>query len=390
MIDGVAIQGIMDQVEFNIQWLKGHGNQNDPQHLDRLIQGFVKPYDLSQAPLIRVAVVQLTEKKHVLLLDMHHIITDAVSQEIFVREFGTLLAGATLSPLKLQYKDYAVWENEAKQQESIQKQGRYWLERFNSLPPALALPTDSQKKDITSFEGDYYSFEIDTGETAVLKQIALQENVTLYMLTLAIFNVFLAKISGSKDIVVGSVTAGRNMIDFDNVIGMFVNTLPLRNAPDNEKGFCEFLREVKDNTLNAFENQDYPFEEIVRNVLENRDNHSNPLFDVMFNFQNIDPTQQDILNKGMSGLKIKPYGQGNKIAKFDLSLNCIIVDNKLQMTFEYKTQLFNKERIESFIKYLKEIVAAVISDKQLKLKDINVSHGLYAEKLNIPTADFEF
>ncbi|MCP4148511.1 MAG: hypothetical protein GY757_12265, partial [bacterium] len=203
--------------------------------------------------------------------DMHHIISDGVSFGIFVREFMELYAGKKLQPVPLQYKDYSEWQNRPKEKERVKNQEEYWLNQFEGEIPVLNLPTDYPRPAIRSFEGKTHHFRVEKGETAALKRMALREEATLYMVLTAIFNSFLSRMSGQEDIIIGTPTTGRSHADLEDTIGMFVNTLALRNRPDSDKTYGEFLAQVKKNTLEAFENQEYQFDELVERLNINRD-----------------------------------------------------------------------------------------------------------------------
>jgi non-ribosomal peptide synthetase component F len=291
--------------------------------------------------------------------------------EIFKNEFFALYSGKNLLPLKLGYKDYSQWQYRQKQRPGVKKQETYWLQQFAQQVPILNLPTDYPRPAARSFEGKNVNFEIDGEVTKALKELALNENMTLFMVLLSIYTILLAKLAGQEDIIVGAPIMGRRHADLQQVIGMFVNTLALRNYPAEEKTFKAFLREVKERTLEAFENQDYQFEELVDKAGLKRDPSRNPLFDVVFIMQNM-----EMQEKNIPGLKIKSYEYENNISKFDLTLACIDAGKKLFFTVEYASRLFKPEMIERFIRYFKEILRDVLEDTDIQLKDIKIIHDL--------------
>ena len=221
---------------------------------EAIIKDFIRPFDLSKAPLLRVGFIERTgtENRHghaILVIDMHHIISDGVSSGILVNEFTNLYSGMNLPGLRLHYKDFGQWHNRQAQRVFIKQQEAYWLKQFSGEIPVLDLPTDYPRPALQDFAGSALSFDISQEETAVLKSLAGEEDVTLFMLLLCAYSVFLAKLSGQEDIVVGSPIAGRRHTDLQNVMGMFVNTLALRNFPVGEKTAAGFLREIKANTI---------------------------------------------------------------------------------------------------------------------------------------------
>ena len=233
---------------------------------EQAVEAFVRPFDLSAAPLLRVELVKLAPERQLLLFDMHHIISDGVSMGVLVDEFTKLYAGEELSAPRIQYKDYAVWQQERGGSEALKQQETYWLETFAGEVPTLQLPTDYTRPVRRSFEGSRIEFTLNETLAGRLREMAEETGTTLYMVLLAAYAVLLAKYSGQEDIVVGSPIAGRPHADVERTLGLFVNTLALRSNPSGEKTFTAFLQEVKEHTLLAFEHQEYPFEELVKKL----------------------------------------------------------------------------------------------------------------------------
>jgi acyl carrier protein len=260
-----AVQRVYDEVEFEIEYhdLQVTGTGDRRREEAGLIHSFIRPLDLSRAPLLRIGLIKTDEANHILLFDMHHVITDGISQNILINEFNALYWAKALPPLRLQYKDFSMWQSSQNQQESIKKQESYWLKELAGDIPVLDLPVDYARPAVFSFEGGAVDTELTGEETKTLNEIARSEGATLYMVLLAAYNIFLSKITGQEDILVGTPTAGRSHTDLEPIIGMFVNTLALRGFPAANKTLEEFLHEIKESTLKAFENQDYPFENLV-------------------------------------------------------------------------------------------------------------------------------
>jgi len=377
MIDGNPIQKIHKEVNFKIKDYIPGGTGGlaslfvHPSAVTQIIETFIRPFDLSKAPLLRVGLIRRSENIHILMIDMHHIISDGISIGLFVKEFMALYGGKELPGLRIQYKDFSWWQKkirESKQgKESVERQKAYWLHAFSQEVPVLSLPTDYPRPRVQSFEGVTIGFVIGEEETSVVGELALREEASLFMVLLAIYNVLLLKLTGQEDIVVGSPVAGRRHADLEPIIGMFVNTMALRNFPKADQPFINFLREVRERTLPAFENQEYPFEELVENVAIRRDASRNPLFDVVFVLQNMDISEVEI-----PGLKLRPYGFESKIAKFDMTLQAVEVGDTISFTLEYCTKLFKKETVERFIRYFKKIVSSVKENSLKKIRDIEL------------------
>jgi amino acid adenylation domain-containing protein len=343
-------------------------------------------FDLTRGPLLRTRLIAAGEDEHIFILTFHHIISDAVSAQVFIRElvrlYGGFLQGkaSRLPALPIQYADYACWqhlwfgggaENTVKT-EFNKKQQAYWLEQFSGEIPLLDLPADYPRAALQSFEGGTKVFCIPPEETGVLKTLISKENLTLFMALLALYNIFLAKLSGMEDIVVGTPAAGRRHPDVRELIGMFVNTLALRNFPRRYKNLKDFLREVKTQTLKAFENQEYRYEDLLGTLEVPRDTGRNPLFDAMFLVKNI---WVDLEKINIRGLTLKTYEYENRTSKFDLTLSAWD-EETLYFSFEYCTRLFTDKTIERFILYFKQVIHAVaaaeVDNFEIKIADIDI------------------
>ncbi|MGD2093331.1 MAG: amino acid adenylation domain-containing protein, partial [Candidatus Aminicenantes bacterium] len=304
------VQRIHDRVEFKIEYdrslvnghcslvnCQGRGEVSSPIKIEgnrpSLLEGtrglaplfikeFIRPFDLSQAPLLRVRLIELPptpasrgghsrpgapasqkgkEHKYILMLDMHHIISDGVSMEVFIRDFTAVYSGKELAPLGISYKDFSVWQHSSPWRESIKNQGAYWLKQFEDEIPVLNLPLDDVRAKEQDFAGHTLHFQLEREDTERLNRFIKRQGITLFMALLAAFNILVGKLSGQDDILVGTPAGGRKQPELENIMGMFVNTLVLRSFPAGEKGIPDFLREIKEMTLGAFENRDYPFEE---------------------------------------------------------------------------------------------------------------------------------
>jgi len=278
-----------------------------------------------------------------------------------------LAAGEELPHLKLCYKDYTQWQNHEKQQHAVSQQETYWKQQLAGEFPLLDLPTDFNHPLVQSFAGSQERFEINPDKIKALKSLALSQGATLYMVLLAIYYIFLSKLSSQEDVNVGTPTAGRRHPDLELIIGMFVNTLVLRNYPLGEKSFPEFLKEIKAQTLAAFDNQDYPYEDLVDLAAANRDTNRSPLFNTMFTLQDITAPVIRV-----PGLKLTPITHQGVTAKFDLVLIGEEVEEMLAFTFEYSTQLFTAAAIRRFIGYFNKIVNSITANPTLKLAEIEI------------------
>jgi len=371
--DSQVAQQIHDTVEFEIEYdrslvnCQGRGEVPSPIKVEKIIKDFIRPFDLARAPLLRVGVIRNNPGAHLLLIDIHHIICDGISVGIFLKELLAFYHGEGLEPLRLQYRDYVQWVNRESQQGYIEEQAAFWQAQFKGEVPVLKLPTDFERPLEQRFEGEAFLFHPDTDETRTLRDLARQANVTLFMLLLAIYNVFLSKLTGQEDIVVGTPTAGRRTGELSHILGMFVNTLPLRSWPGGDKSFVQFLEEIRVQTLTAFENQDCPLEKIVEKTGVQRLSSRNPLFDSMFAFQNLEPWDLEHPH-----LKLKPLHYIPGISKFDLTLEVREKGTNLDFNLEYSTNLFKSQTIRRFIDYFKQILSSIIANPHQNINSIDI------------------
>ncbi|MCP4215090.1 MAG: amino acid adenylation domain-containing protein [bacterium] len=371
MVNKTPVQKIHREVDFQLEYYDPTqpGGALDPQ------AGFVRPFDLSQAPLVRVGLIKLPDREgtgtqeYMFMLDMHHIISDGVSLGLMVAEVTTLFQGGQLPELTIRYRDYALWQESLKHSGDLARQEEYCLSRFAGEIPVLTLPLDFPRPRVQDFAGAMPSFVLPPAETAALKKLSIDTNTTLFMMLSAIFSILLSKLSGQEDIIVGSPTAGRRHADLEPLIGMFVNTVALRYRPEGNTPFITYLEEVRNDTLEAFDNQDYQFEALVERLgpAVVRNTGRNPLFDVMFSFRNMDTPEVEV-----QGIKIRPHGFKRKTALFDLTLSAMEAEDRLIFPFEYCSALFKAETIKRFFDYYQRIVCEVTRSPQLKLSEIDI------------------
>ncbi|MCP5105114.1 MAG: non-ribosomal peptide synthetase, partial [bacterium] len=361
MVDNQPVQKIHHDVEFKIETPIVRTEQCS---VPTFINDFVRFFDLSAAPLLRVGVLKTGEGKYSLMVDIHHIISDGVSQEILAREFTSLYKGETLPPLRIQYKDFTHWQNSRRRGDAMKRQEEYWLNTFKGGVPLLNIPTDYPRPPVQDFQGDSLFFKMDPGLTAGVKELTAATGTTLFMVSLAAYYILLSKYTAQEDIVVGVPVSGRSHADLQNVIGMFVNTLALRNHPRNESTFREFLEELKENTLHAFENQDYPFESLVEALEIENDPGRQPLVDAVFTLQNV-----DVFN---AGAQSDPSAAEIKIAKFDLQLAAVVRGDEIELIFDYRRKLFKKETIGQMSRHFLNIIVEAAGNPGVKLLDIEM------------------
>lgn len=413
LIDNEPVQVILDHAELEIETgvetetktgsktgsnispaSPGENNHTGYDYIDRMIcHSFVRPFDLSRAPLLRVGVIVLRPGEWFLLLDMHHIISDGLSIGVFLRDFRAFYSHneGELPELPVQYKDFSNWQRNLAGSDAYKMQEIFWLNQFQGEIPVLHLPTDMLRPPTQRFEGNRYDFVLDSPGLSQLNQWYKDREVTLYMALLMVYAIFLYKVSGQEDVVVGSPTAGRRLPHLDNLMGMFVNTLALRLQPGPSKTIEDFLQEVKKCVLDAYDNQDYQYEELVERVVKNRDLSRNPLFDTVFALENRE-LNRAYREMQLPGLTITPYEWGEKNSKFDLTLFAEEGDSQVLFRFEYSTHLFKPATVERFPVYFRQVLVGVLETSNAMISGIEIIPGeekrLILEEFNATVVDF--
>lgn len=360
--DGELVQNIAEPSALPIEHLDARTTG-----IRQVTQSFVRPFNLHEAPLIRVALAETGEKEHVLLVDMHHIVSDGISRRIFISEFMAAYNGEELPDLKLQYKDYAEWQYSDRQKAEIARQKDFWLKKYVEEPVPLGLPTDFPRPPIKCDAGDIMEFEMDARCTQGLRLIAERTGTTLYMVLLSIYYILLSKLGNQEDIIIGTSTAGRQHADLYDIMGMFVNMLPLRNYPKGGLTFTRFLSQVNDETLACFDNQSFQFKDLVEALEVEKDMSRNPLFEVVFSYDEFEPSELTI-----GGLTLKAIDDDHNITKFDLRLSSADTGEVLKCNFEYSTALFRRSTIERFVAWFKHIAEQVVLDPDRRLADLQI------------------
>ncbi|MCU0287952.1 MAG: condensation domain-containing protein, partial [Acidobacteria bacterium] len=388
--DEDPVQEIQKEAALLIRYTDARGIAGGElkEEVDKIIRKFLEPFDLSKAPLLRVGLIEIHEKKYILLVDMHHIISDGTSLGILIKDFMTLYRGDKLTPLRLQYKDYSEWERCLFESRKMDAQEQFWLKALEGELPVLKLPLDFQRPKISDFQQGTLNFSLAEKLSTKVKQLAVETGTTLHILLLAIYNILLAKYSGQEDILVGSGIVGRMHEDLQNIIGMFVNILVMRNRPSENKTFKDFLEEVRSNAVNTYENQAYPFDRLVMKLGIEREFGRNPIVDTIFQFQNLELETLDI-----PGLKLKNYENKKIFTQFDLSLAGINDGDIIKMWFDYAVELFKESTVEDLKKHYQEILEQVAANQDIKLKDITISHRLKDGKSSLSkkeSMDFGF
>ncbi|MCY8823357.1 condensation domain-containing protein [Bacillus atrophaeus] len=388
LVDGKLVQKIHqpESVSFNVEYYQAEREQE----IVEIAYQFIQPFQLENAPLFRVAYIELATDKSILLIDIHHIISDGSSLDIMTKEFADIYSGGILKPIKLQYKDYTAWHLTKKNTSIYRKQEQYWLNEFSGKLPVLNLHPDYVRPLSKDYKGACFQFKLDRDRTDSIKKLAQESDCTVFMVLLASIKILLAKQSGQDDLVVGTPITGRNHQDLESILGIMINTLAIRSSVNTEDTFRQYLKKIRKKTLKAYDNQDYQFEDLIENVQIDRNLSVNPLFDVMFVLHEI-PTIK------IEGIPSRPCELPKHTEMFDLSFVATEVDREIIFTLTYATSLFKEETIKTMVNKYKRILDAITMESEIKIKDIefitNEEAAVYKEQSgldNVIDADFFF
>ncbi|MEO8075313.1 MAG: amino acid adenylation domain-containing protein, partial [Acidobacteriota bacterium] len=331
-----------------------------------------RPFDLAELPLLRVRLLTRTDSAHLLLLTIHHIVSDIWSLELFVRELSSLYAAfaagdaGSLRELPIQYADYAVWHRKAGERGDLQVQVSYWKEQLALAPSTLALPTDHPRPERLSSRGSHQTSRLPKELSGRLKAIGRQENATLSMVMLAAFNVLLSRYTNQHDILVGMPIAGRAQVQTEPLIGCFINTLVLRTDLSGRPTFRDLLKRVKDRTLAAYTHQEVPFELLVQELRPTRGLGHSPFFQVM-----LDVHTADALDSGAAGgwqTENLDFDRGS--ARADLLLFVSDEQDALECWLEYSTDLFAAETISRMLGHLEVLLRGIVDDPDTRISEL--------------------
>ncbi len=347
------------------------GDSRDAEVRRLAIEEANTPFDLVRGPLLRQKLLKLSDTEHVLLLTMHHIVSDGWSIAVFLREltalYGAFVTGqpSPLPPLPLQYTDFVTWQRQWLQGEVLEKQLTYWRRHLAEAPTSLDLLTDRPRPPAQTFNGTQLPLEIPRSVAQALRALSHREGATLFMTLLAAYQTLLHRYSHQDDIVVGTPIANRNRAEIEGLIGFFVNTLPLRTRLDGDPRFTELLARVRETALGAYAHQDVPFEKLIMDLQVKRDLSRSPLFQVMFVLQNT-PMQPLVL----PGLTLTNLDFDSDSAKFDLTLTLVEDGERLTGWLEYNSDLFDAATAARMVKNLGTLLEGIAADPSRRLSEL--------------------
>ncbi|MGF2038868.1 MAG: non-ribosomal peptide synthetase [Nostoc sp. CmiVER01] len=331
----------------------------------------IQPFDLATEALIRATLVVLNKTEHVLLVYMHHVVSDGWSMGVFVQELAALYNAysidqpSSLAPLPIQYADFAIWQRQWLQGDVLQKQLIYWQQQLADAPGLLSLPTDRPRPAVQSFAGAYQQFALSKQLTSGLIQLSQEQGVTLFMTLLAAYDTLFYRYTGVADILVGSPIANRDRSEIEGLIGFFVNTLVMRTDLSGNPSFCELLDRVREMAMDAYSHQDLPFEMLVEALQPERDLSHTPLFQVAFVLQNAPMSQLEL-----TGLTVSPLVVEGTTSRFDLTLLMENTATGLVGLWEYNTDLFDGSTIERMTGHFVTLLEGIIANPEERISQL--------------------
>ncbi|MBL6448219.1 amino acid adenylation domain-containing protein [Fulvivirga sp. 29W222] len=339
------VQSVKEDIKFEVDEI----NAGD-QSADEAIASFIRPFDLSKAPLLRCAIIAVKDGKHILVMDTHHIVCDGMSQVILLSDFLQVYAGQELEPLNIQYKDYAEWEHLFKRDQAYVSCREFWLKQFEGDIPKLELPVTATPDDMSE-DGGKAIFEIERSKIMPVLEVLKGEEVTHFSVLFSTLYLYLSQLTGQDDIVLGCASSGRMQHEVERVVGMFAKTLPIRQQMDVNMSFKDFVRDTHKLLVQANSQQVYDLADIVRDVNENRTKAVRSLFDVMFIFQNFERDESAIPNDSF-----KRYEIEGATSKYPLTLYASEGQDTFNFRFEYSTAYFTQSDIELIIAQFQALV----------------------------------
>ncbi|MCC5608943.1 amino acid adenylation domain-containing protein [Nostoc sp. CHAB 5834] len=386
-IDQQPVQVILPQLTWelliiNIEHLSNKDWEVEVKQI--AIKEAQKPFNLATKPLVRATLLRLSEVEHILLLTIHHIVTDGWSMGVFAQELVTLYAAFStgqfipLAELPIQYADFTIWQRDRLQGELLKTQLNYWKQHLKGKLPILQLPTDYPRPAVASFKGAKQYFTFSQTLTKALNKFSQQEECTLFMTLLAAFNILLYRYTAQEDILIGSSIANRNRTELEGLIGLFVNNLVLRNNLSGNPSFREFLSRVREVTLNAYAHQDLPFEKLVEELQPERNLNHNPLFQVMFILQNAPTPVEEV-----SGLNLRTLEIDHGTSEFDISVSISESQQELTGFLEYNTDLFNTNTIKRLIDNFETLLESIVTNPNQRISKLSLLTTQEQEQLLI-------
>ncbi|OZQ60140.1 condensation domain-containing protein, partial [Paenibacillus taichungensis] len=376
--EGEYTQVVQSNPEIHFAFLKSNDQPSE------LIRSYIRPFDLGRTPLFRTLIVEQSENKYLFLFDMHHIIGDGFSMPILVEDLLRLYNGESLAPIQLHYKDIAAWQEDRLTSGTLSDQENYWIKNMQGQLPELHLPVDYPDQNKHQTSGGTERLKLDSMLSSEIKEFCKNENVTLFMSMMTTYYVLLYKWIGQRDLIIGTPIAGRTHPDMGKVPGLFVNTLAMRLSVQPKQTIKQLLTEVRELCLNAYQNQDYPFDRLVDRLSEVHQKKVQ-LFQTMFQLET------SFGGKGVTDFEVTPIPFDGASSKFKLTFSVEDYQDTLSLRIKYDRDVFKSSTIRRLLDQYLEILTVLLKDSDLSIEDISLGHAAHELAVsNMEDIDFVF
>jgi amino acid adenylation domain-containing protein/non-ribosomal peptide synthase protein (TIGR01720 family) len=385
--DGEIFIKYRNDFQFKFSNTSSGGTNSGDKNIDTLIDQTELELDLVKGPAFKIALFEIETEKQLIVFTTHHCVIDGLSWDLFVQDLLSQLELKNSYEIKSNYENFIKWQQEYFLSEAYKKDKDYWLNQFIDELPLLELPMDYPRPARKSGKGGIVFGNIDKSMVIALKEVAKKNSCTINMLLLSVYSLFLNKLSNQNNIIIGMPISGRPHKDFETVIGMFANSIALPLQVENETSFPEFITQVKNKTLKAYQHQSYPFERLVEHVVKNRDLSRNPIFDTMFVFEK---GEKRILKT--SEFHFEAYPLKKDISPYDLALEMIEQNGEMSLNFEFNSDIFKWETMKQWQNYLLNLFNEVIANANLKIGEYQLWNAItqdqFLQKVNNTKMDF--
>ncbi|HEU5412936.1 MAG TPA: amino acid adenylation domain-containing protein, partial [Candidatus Angelobacter sp.] len=378
-IEGEPVQIIEppQQVSLAIEDLSGLAeDEQRTRVLEAMRKEWEQPFNLATGPVMRMKLIRIADRDHILLRNFHHIVSDGWSQSVFNREFMVLYEafqqgkGNPLPPLSIQYADFAIWQRKWLDEKTLSQDIDYWKQQLKGIPEQLELPRDHARAAMQTYKADYCSAALSAEQMSALKQFGQRHQATLYMTLLSAFAVLLSRYSGQDDIVVGSPIANRRDARLEELVGFFVNSLVMRVRVNPQQSFVALLSSVRRTALDAYQHQDVPFERLVEALAPERSLNKTPLFQVVFALQNAPMGSQQL-----PGLEVERIAGDELLVRFDLELHVFEFENEIGFYWLYNQGLFDHARMEQMTRQYVKVLDEVVTNPEKSVYALDLLSG---------------
>ncbi|MCP4178736.1 MAG: amino acid adenylation domain-containing protein, partial [bacterium] len=373
-VNGEPRQKILEKPNFVVNFIDLRNSINIDDKVKKIADLEISTeFDLENGPLVRFSILRLEEEKSLIFFNMHHIISDGWSMNLFSKEFLIIYNSyrnnnePVLEELRIQYKDYSAWQNKLLSSQKFNDQRKYWLDKLSGELPILNLQADKTRPIAQTYNGNSCSITLEESIRTKILLLSKKYNVSLFMLFQTFIKILFYRYTGQEDIIIGSAIAGREHKDLENQIGFFVNMLAIRDNINHSQTFAEVLENIKNSCNEAFDNQSYPFDILVDDLEIRRDISRSPIFDVGLTLQNNESSAIEL-----EGLEITEYERENITSKFDLLFNITEFENLIDICIEFNTDIYFENRISRMSKHLKTLILSIIDNPETMVQDLEI------------------